>query len=207
MNTNKKSAVILLSGGLDSFVCLDMTAKKYDIKLALTFDYGQEVFEEENKSAAKMAELYKIEHKTIKLPFLKEIKNNEVWIPNRNGLFLNIAGCFCDSKNYDFIIFGANKEEAEDFKDNSEKFVNCANTALEFSTRNKAKILCPLLKLTKAETLEYAIKNDLDLSLIKSCYKKAKNGKKHCGKCASCLFIKKALKKLKREDLLQKLGF
>ena len=40
-------AVILLSGGLDSLVSLDIASKTCDVELALTFDYGQKAFEEE----------------------------------------------------------------------------------------------------------------------------------------------------------------
>ena len=37
----KKKSIILLSGGLDSLVTLGIGIKEYNIKLALTFNYGQ----------------------------------------------------------------------------------------------------------------------------------------------------------------------
>ncbi len=201
-------AIILLSGGLDSYVSLDIANKYYDIELALTFNYGQKAFEDEKKASGKIAEFYNIEHKIINLPTLAEVKGEDIWIPNRNGLFLNIAGVFCDAKNYDAIIFGANKEEAQNFPDNSLDFVNAANKALSYSTRNKAHVVAPLIDMTKKETIEYAIKNNLDFSLIKSCYdSKEETQKKHCGNCPSCLLIKNALIELNREDLLQQMGF
>jgi 7-cyano-7-deazaguanine synthase in queuosine biosynthesis len=45
MMTDK--AIILLSGGLDSLVSLDIAIKKYDVVNSLTFDYGQKAFKEE----------------------------------------------------------------------------------------------------------------------------------------------------------------
>ena len=41
-------AIILLSGGLDSYVALDIASKKYNVVFALNFDYGQKAFKEEN---------------------------------------------------------------------------------------------------------------------------------------------------------------
>ena len=43
MSTKNKKGIILLSGGLDSLVSLDIARKTTDIKLALTFNYGQSV--------------------------------------------------------------------------------------------------------------------------------------------------------------------
>jgi 7-cyano-7-deazaguanine synthase len=96
----KNSAIILLSGGLDSYVSLDMAQKKYDIKMALTFDYGQKPFRE-IFGGRKNARHYNIKHKKITLPF-EEIKGY-IWVPNRNGYF-KYSGCFCDAFNYDAII-------------------------------------------------------------------------------------------------------
>src|SRR5574344_1034348 len=130
--TMNKKSIILLSGGLDSLVCLGTQKEDFNIDLAITFDYGQRSVEYEINAAKKLAEYYNVTHKVIKLPFLKEITNTAlvnydkdvpqeelytedsakaVWVPNRNGLFLNIAAAYADSYNYTHIIFGANKEE------------------------------------------------------------------------------------------------
>ena len=69
-------SVILLSGGLDSLVSLGVGVKEYNIRLALTFDYGQNPAEQEIKTSKKIAEYYGIEHRVSELPFLKEITNN-----------------------------------------------------------------------------------------------------------------------------------
>jgi len=212
--------IILLSGGLDSLVSLDISSKEIDIKLALTFDYGQKAFKEELSASRKIAKKYNIEHKTIKLPFLKEITSNalteekyknlnnfkSVWIPNRNGLFLNIAGCYCDKYNFNYIIFGANKEEAREFPDNSSEFIKYADKFLNYSTLNQPKVYAPCLKFDKISIINYAISNNLDLKDIKSCYNSKKiTGKKHCGKCMSCKLLYNAIKNAKRPDLLKEI--
>ena len=133
--------LILLSGGLDSLVSLDIALKTIDVKLALIFNYGQKPYKEEKNASVKIAKYYGIDYKIIKLPYLKEISKNalvneksknlntlnSVWIPNRNGLFLNIGAAFCESMGFDTVIFGANKEESLQFPDNSKEFVKLCN--------------------------------------------------------------------------------
>ena len=75
-----KKAIILLSGGLDSLVALGFPQNDYKIELALTFDYGQKSAEAEIEASAKICEHYNIEHKVIKLDWLKEItKTSLIW--------------------------------------------------------------------------------------------------------------------------------
>jgi len=219
-NPMMNSAVILLSGGLDSLVSLDMALKEMKISLALTFNYGQRAFEEEKEASVKIAQYYGIEHKTVELPFLKEISNcaltnssdkdldkfESVWIPNRNGLFLNIAACYCDALNIQNIIFGANKEEAVDFPDNSSEFVNISNEFFKFSTLKMPKVIAPCLQFDKIQIINYAINNNVPLKLLKSCYNsKAQTGKKHCGECMSCRLLYNAIRKSAKPELIEEI--
>jgi len=73
-----KTGVILLSSGLDSLVSLYLAKEICDVKLALTFDYGQKAAQDEIEAAKKIAERFNIEHKAITLPFLKEATNNSL---------------------------------------------------------------------------------------------------------------------------------
>ncbi len=65
--------IILLSGGLDSLVSLGLGVKEYGIRLALTFDYGQKSAKDEVEASRKICDYYGIEHKVIKLDWLREI--------------------------------------------------------------------------------------------------------------------------------------
>ena len=217
-----KKAVILLSGGLDSVVSLGLLRKDYGTMLALTFDYGQKAVQPEISASQAICEYYNISHKVITLEWLKEITQTSlvsessvptdikdykesmkaVWVPNRNGLFLNIAACFADSEGYDDIIIGANKEEAETFSDNTAEFINRVNSEFEFSTLKKPRVVAPLINYTKNDIVEKALENKIPLELVKSCYL---GGDKNCGECESCKRLKNALLYNAAEDYIEKL--
>lgn len=210
--------IILLSGGLDSLVSLGLGG--YDVSLALTFDYGQKSVKDEVEASAKICEYYGIEHKIIKLEWLKNITHTalvsddklpdkidensakNVWIPNRNGLFLNIAGSFADAEGYDYILIGANKEEAQTFPDNTKEFIERVNAEFEFSTRKQPKVVAPLINYDKNDIVKLALENDIPLNLVKSCYA---GGERHCGKCESCIRLKNALTANHAEKLIKEL--
>ena len=213
-------AVVLLSGGLDSFVALDIANKKYNVVLTLTFDYGQKAYKEEALAAKKISERYNIENKIIKLDFLSSITNNSltddnkndfnelksVWVPNRNGLFLNIAACYCDSEDIDCIIFGANKEEGRDFSDNTRDYIKISNECFKYSTLKHPSIVAPCSDMNKIDMVNYMIDNNLPFDLIKSCYDSKKNtNKKHCLNCMSCKLLYNAIKNSKNPDLIKEI--
>lgn len=205
-------SIILLSGGLDSLVSLGLKKEELNVSLALTFDYGQKSAEQEIEASEKICEYYKIEQKIIKLDWLKnitqtslvsdkdiptgnELDNPEnsaksVWVPNRNGLFLNIAGSFADSYGYDFILIGANKEEGQTFPDNTQEFINAINKEFEFSTQKSPKVVAPLINSDKNDIVMLALQHGVPLGLTRSCYQ---GGAKHCGICESCSRLKHAL--------------
>lgn len=204
------SAVILLSGGLDSLVSLGLVRKNYESMLALTFDYGQKSVACEISASKKICEYYDIRHEIIKLDWLKNITKTAlvsdeeipediedftqsmkaVWVPNRNGLFLNIAASYCDAFGYEDIIIGANKEEGATFSDNTQEFADRVTSEFEYSTLVKPKVKVPLITYDKIETVRLALENKIPLELVMSCYN---GGEKHCGKCESCIRLKNAL--------------
>lgn len=222
-------SIILLSGGLDSFVSLALAKEDYKIQLALTFDYGQKSVEREISASKRICKHYNIEHNVIKLDWLKEITQTalvskkeipltslsdlssddfvnksavSVWVPNRNGAFLNIAGCFADSFGYDYIIFGANKEEGQTFPDNTQEFIDRVNAEFEFSTQKKPKAYAPLINLCKNDIVKIALERGVPLELTRSCYS---TKEKHCGICESCVRLKRALAHNNCEETIKKL--
>lgn len=206
-------SLILLSGGLDSLVSLGLKQKEYNITTALTFDYGQKSVASEVEASKKICDYYGMEHIVIRLDWLKNITHTslvseedipvgkeldnpeesakKVWVPNRNGLFLNIAGCYADSFGYDYIFIGANQEEAVTFPDNTAEFINTVNAEFEYSTMVRPKVVAPLINFNKNDIVKKALEAGVPLELTQSCYK---NSAGHCGECESCTRLKNALK-------------
>jgi len=159
-----KTAVHLLSSGLDSLTALSEAVKYNRVILNLTIDYGQKSAQKEIEYSKKISRFYKIKHQVITLPWYKKIITSSlvspqkkipklhsvqegnhktakaVWVPNRNGLLLNIAAAVAESRNAEFIIAGFNAEEAQTFPDNSKKFCETINHSFSFSTLNKVKV-------------------------------------------------------------------
>ncbi|MFX4260682.1 7-cyano-7-deazaguanine synthase QueC [Pelotomaculum propionicicum] len=212
-------SIVLLSGGLDSAVSLVQAIKETEVLLCLTFDYGQRSAQKERESAAFLAAYYKVKHRLVKLGFLENITKTAlvaaaadipepeqvdlddynkskaaaaaVWVPNRNGLFINIAAAFAEANGCEIIVAGFNREEAATFPDNSVEFVNAANSALSYSTLNKVKLVSYTQPLDKIEIIKQGMKEGLPFQHIWSCYR---GEDKMCGRCESCRRFQRAAK-------------
>jgi len=218
MSKAKVKSILLLSAGLDSLTNLAIASKKSQIVLALTFDYGQRSARQEIKMAKKICRHYGIAHEAISVPWLKKLtqtalvnrgrkipkpslKNlNEyavslqnakaVWVPNRNGVFINIAAAYAESLGAGEIIVGFNKEEAATFPDNSEKYLKQAISALSSSTLSKVRVHSYTLRFNKKQIVKKALEAGAPLQYVWSCYE----GKsKMCGECESCKRLQRAL--------------
>ena len=216
--SKKKKSIILLSGGLDSTVSFQKVVDDTDVILALTFDYGQRAAKGEIEAAAAISKRHDVEHRVIDLPWLKEITKTalvemsepmpcldrselddqgkagqsaeRVWVPNRNGVFINIAAAFCEAFDADHVVTGFNAEEAATFPDNSSAFVEAANGALAYSTLAEVKLIAPTSSLNKKEIIRLAFEIDAPLDLVWSCYE---GGERMCGQCESCLRFRRGL--------------
>ncbi len=206
--TTKNSSIVLLSGGLDSTVSAAIAKKKTRLLFALTFDYGQRAAKMEILASRRICRALGIAHKTIKIPFFRTFKNlallkskktpqmqsfnriRDVWVPNRNGLFINIAACYAEYNNAGFIITGFNREEAEDFPDNTPQFIAAINHSLMFSTRKKVKVISYVSDYTKKQIYRLGLRYKAPLRHIYSCYL---GRAKMCGKCASCRRLQKSM--------------
>jgi 7-cyano-7-deazaguanine synthase len=119
-------------------------------------------------------------------------KPSDYWIPNRNSLFINICAVIAEYRGFKYIVVGFNRDEAENFPDNTQEFLDAINDSLRYSTNNQVSVISPTCKLTKAEIVQIALDLDLPLNRIYSCYKGVSP---MCGECPSCFLFKNALKK------------
>lgn len=213
----KGSSVVLLSGGLDSTVNFYAALRETSVKLAITFDYGQKAAAKEIQSATMLAKENGVAHQVIDLPWFKglgtsalntntaaipKIKANAledavytaraakaVWVPNRNGLFLNIAACFAESLKAEVIVPGFNREEAVTFPDNSLDFIRSTRKTFAYSTSTLVDVQCYTIAMSKVEIVELGLKLQVPFQKIWPCYL---DGEKWCGVCESCQRAKRA---------------
>lgn len=196
--------VAILSGGLDSTVSLAAAVRRMKVVLALTFDYGQRAAGPERRAAARIARRYRVPHRVIALPWLAAITRTAlvnrrarlprhemsersaaaVWVPNRNGVFIEIAAAHAESLGASRLVTGFNREEAATFPDNSPAYVRAVNRALAYSTANGVKVVSFTADLDKAGIVRLGRRLGAPLEWVWPCYE---GGRAWCGSCESCL--------------------
>lgn len=211
-------SVVLLSGGLDSATNLYQAHNETKIVLALTFNYGQRAVNKEISSAKQLTNHLSVPHRVIEIPWVKDFGKSSlidskgvipqgtevgiddyekslqtaarVWVPNRNGILLNIAAGYAEALGAEMVIPGFNIEEAQTFPDNTEAFLQSLTNSFSFSTANKVRAHCYTTAMNKTEIVALGIKLGLPFELLWPCYF---SEEKWCGQCESCLRFYRAL--------------
>jgi len=213
-SSQSRRALALLSGGLDSTSAVAIArAEGWEPGGALFFDYGQHAARREEAAARGIARFYGIPLERIELAWLARLSTSalvrrngeppswsperlddasprDVWVENRNGIFINIAAFLAAEGRYEAILVGFNREEAEAFPDNSETFLERTNAALALGLERDVRVVSPTLRMTKREIVERALPLSIPWELLWSCYR---GGEALCGSCESCLRLKRAV--------------
>ena len=216
------SAIVLLSSGLDSTVNLYWALHEgLDVRKVLTFHYGQRSAQKEIERSRQLCQAKNLEHQLVELPWFEKVgtsclmdssrplptgeevqihnkkisqrSKDLVWVPNRNGVFLNIAAAFAEELKARFIIPGFNLEEAQTFPDNSKEYMDALNHALIFSTSNQVEVKCYTLGMNKREIAQKGQEFGVPFDLLWPCYQ---GGDKICGECESCQRYNEAVREL-----------
>ena len=212
-----EKSILILSGGLDSTVSAWIAREQTKPLLALTFDYSQRAVQREIESAAATCQILGVRHEIVPLPWLAAItptalvnreaelpalKESEldsvktqataraVWVPNRNGVFLNVGAAYAESLGADLLVTGFNAEEATTFPDNSAPFVRAADEFFWYSTLTKVKVTSFTQGMTKREIAAKARELGVDLGKVWFCYE---GEERPCRKCESCARFDRAV--------------
>jgi 7-cyano-7-deazaguanine synthase len=214
---NRKKAVVLSSGGIDSTTVMAL-AKSEDYDLySLSFRYGQR-HAVELHAAQKIAMAFGArEHLVLDIDLGKiggsaltdnidvpkersdeEISNDIpiTYVPARNTIFLSYALAWAEVLGASDIFIGANAVDYSGYPDCRpeyiEAFEKMANLATKASVegRIEIKIRTPIIHMTKAEIIQRGIELGVDYGMTHSCYDPSPEGRA-CGLCDSCKLRKK----------------
>jgi len=202
-------AVVLLSGGLDSYTAA-ATARRQGFELfALTIRYGQ-VHAIEIQSARAVAKaLVVARHLELDvdlarfggsslvgdgaIPAGRELDAGDIpstYVPARNTIFLSLALAWAEVVGAEAIVIGVNALDYSGYPDCRPEYLEAFERLASLATRagvegRRLTILAPLLRLSKAEIVRQGLALGLDYGLTHSCYTPAANGVP-CGRCDSC---------------------
>ena len=208
-----KSAVCIISGGMDSALSAKMAELEgYEI-IALHFNYGQRTQAKEVECFRKVAISVNADKSyEIDLPFFEQIgasaltdKRIDVptggieegvpvtYVPFRNGIFLSIAAAVAEKHGAEALFIGVVEEDSSGYPDCRESYIKQMQNAINLGTRDETKleIKMPLVALKKSEIVQKSLELDVPLESTWSCYK---SEEKACGVCDSCRLRLKGFK-------------
>ena len=215
-----KSAVVLLSGGLDSMVCAALARERGFFVIALTIDYNQRHWVEIDAARA-IAERLASRHIVLPLDLRAfggsaltsdiDVPKDGVgegipvtYVPARNTVFLSLALALAEASGARDIFVGVNTLDYSGYPDCRPEFVaefeRLANVATKAGVEGeKFTIHAPLLHMTKADIAREAQRLGLDAALSHSCYDPAPDGRA-CGQCDACRLRAKGFAEAGIED-------
>jgi 7-cyano-7-deazaguanine synthase len=203
-------AILLLSGGLDSFTAGAIArADGYELH-ALTVRYGQ-VHAVEIEAARKVAAALGVaRHLELDVPLAKiggsalvgdgEIPKDRsltaagipsTYVPARNTVFLSLALAWAEVTGAEAIVIGVNALDYSGYPDCRPEYLRAFEQLAALATRagvegRPLRILTPLLQLSKADIIRRGLELGVDYGLTLSCYDPGPGGRP-CGHCDSCV--------------------
>lgn len=194
------SALVLLSGGVDSTVLLYYVMKtlEYSRVEAILFDYGQS-HKIELEYAQRLVDDLIIPHKVIKVDLAQfggssltvDDKDLSVIVPARNSIFLSLATAYAETRNLQDVFIGSNRADFKDFSDCREEFIRLMGQALSVGN-NIRGVYAPFVNKSKADIVKLGFEIGAPFDLTWSCYCPTDENKP-CGKCSACIERNKVL--------------
>ena len=202
-----KTAVVLVSGGLDSATTLALAREQGFACYALSLDYGQRHRVELQAASRVSQSLGAIEHKVIRLdlagfggsaltdesipvPTTPSAGIPSTYVPARNTIMLSLALAWAEVLGGRDIFIGANAVDYSGYPDCRPEYLKAYEAMANLATKAgvegaRLKIHAPLVDLSKAEIIRQGAGAGVDFSQTISCYQPTIDGLA-CGQCDSC---------------------
>ncbi len=202
-------AVVLLSGGLDSYTAAaSARAQGYEL-FALTIRYGQTHVTEIEAARRVAASLGVARHMELDvnlaafggsslvgdgaIPTDRALDATDIpstYVPARNTIFLSLALGWAEVVGAEAIVIGVNALDYSGYPDCRPEYIEAFERLATLATRagvegRPFQVLAPLQHMTKADIIRLGVTLGLDYSLTHSCYAPRPDGRP-CGHCDSC---------------------
>jgi 7-cyano-7-deazaguanine synthase len=202
-------AVVLLSGGLDSYTAAAIAKAGGFVLNALTIHYGQRHAREVDAARMVGRSLGVARHQElsvdlrgiggssltadIDVPRDRDLSDEGIpstYVPARNTVFLSLALGWAEALDTRDIIIGVNALDYSGYPDCRPEFIHAFEALAAVATRAGVEgarfhVHTPLIHMTKAEIIRKGVDLGLDYGLTHSCYDPLPAGKP-CGRCDSC---------------------
>jgi 7-cyano-7-deazaguanine synthase len=206
--SDRPRAVVSLSGGMDSSVCLALAAREFDV-YALHFSYGQRTEQRELISARAIADVVGVrQFLRLKIDLFRQIGGSALtdltiavpdaptatkigeeipvtYVPFRNAHFLSAAVSWAEVLGAEAIFIGAVEQDSSGYPDCRPAYYAAFQTVIETGTKEgNIQIHTPLIQREKSEIVRLGLELKAPLHLTWSCYS---GEDRACGACDSCV--------------------
>jgi len=209
---DRKKAVLLLSGGLDSTTLLALAISEGYAVHALSFSYGQR-HSAETSAARKIADHFgAVQHvvadidlavfggsaltSDIAVPKDRALEAAAeipiTYVPARNTIFLSFALAWAEVLGASDIFIGVNALDYSGYPDCRPEFIAAFEKMARLATRagvegenSPVRIRTPLIELSKREIIELGTRLGVNYAMTMSCYDPDVQGAA-CGHCDAC---------------------
>jgi 7-cyano-7-deazaguanine synthase len=204
---NKRAAIVLVSGGLDSATVLASAREAGWRCHVLSFDYGQRHNAELDAARRVVDALGAIEHRVVGLDLgaiggsaltdadiaVPEAGSEGVpatYVPARNSVFLAVALGYAEVVGARDLFIGVNSVDYSGYPDCRpvfiEAFERLANVATQAGVEGETfHVHAPLMALSKADIIRLGARLGVDYARTVSCYQ-ADDAGRACGHCDAC---------------------
>lgn len=206
--SDRKRAVVLLSGGMDSATAAyEARARGYDI-YALHTSYGQRTETRELKCVRQLAQTLEVEDflqiETGHLAAIggssltddelavgdAEMESDEIpntYVPFRNANLLSMAVSYAETNDCEAVFIGAHSEDFSGYPDCRPAFFEAFETVVDVGTKPETDISieAPFVKWSKTDIAERGLELEVPYEHTWSCYREEEPA---CGTCDSCAF-------------------
>lgn len=213
----RKPAVVLLSGGLDSATVLAIALRQGFSPVALTFRYGQRHAAEIDAARSIATKNRLSRHEIVDIDLrafggsaltddIDVPKNRSdadigegipvTYVPARNTIFLSFALALAETTGAHDIFIGVNALDYSGYPDCRPEFISAFETMMNLATKEgiegtqPMRLHAPLSEMTKADIVTAGTALGVDYAETMTCYDPTPDGL-HCGECDACILRRK----------------